>query len=90
LHLKATDPHYVRCIKPNDSKQPLVFDPAMVMSQLNYCGVLDTLKIRQSGLPVRFPVEEFCKRYGYLVPTASSAEQICRALTPWLGEAGSR
>ncbi|XP_013136576.1 PREDICTED: unconventional myosin-Va [Papilio polytes] len=34
--LSATTPHYVRCIKPNDTKQPFSFDPARAVHQLSF------------------------------------------------------
>ncbi|KAJ0170182.1 hypothetical protein K1T71_014110 [Dendrolimus kikuchii] len=34
--LSATTPHYVRCIKPNDVKQPFLFEPARAVNQLRY------------------------------------------------------
>ena len=34
IHLK--EPHYVRCIKPNDAKSPVLFDQKLVEHQVNY------------------------------------------------------
>lgn len=34
--LSATTPHYVRCIKPNDTKEPFRFDSARAVNQLRY------------------------------------------------------
>lgn len=47
--LRATSPHYVKCIKPNSDKQPLQFDSAMVLEQLKYSGALEVVRIRQEG-----------------------------------------
>ena len=30
--------HYVRCIKPNETRQPRVFDTALVQHQVRYLG----------------------------------------------------
>lgn len=32
--LEDSERHYVRCIKPNESKMPLEFDPVKVLQQL--------------------------------------------------------
>ena len=32
--LNATTPHYIRCIKPNDSKESFVFEPRRAVQQL--------------------------------------------------------
>jgi hypothetical protein len=44
--LTATAPHYVRCLKPNVLKLPSVFDTDMVLNQLRYAGMMETIKIR--------------------------------------------
>ncbi len=36
----TTEPHYVRCIKPNDQKRELLFEPLRVIHQLRCGGVL--------------------------------------------------
>jgi hypothetical protein len=41
--------HYVRCIKPNNLKASQCFEGAMVLTQLQYSGVLETIKIRRAG-----------------------------------------
>jgi myosin heavy subunit len=44
--LTATAPHYVRCLKPNVLKMPAVFDSDLVLNQLRYAGMMETIKIR--------------------------------------------
>jgi hypothetical protein len=44
--LTATAPHYVRCLKPNVLKLPAVFDSDLVLNQLRYAGMMETIKIR--------------------------------------------
>ena len=60
--LNCTTPHYVRCIKPNDSKVAFEFDPKRAVQQLRACGVLETVRISAAGYPSRFeklPYQEF-------------------------------
>lgn len=45
--LMSTSPHYVRCIKPNKVKGKHVYDSPMVLTQLLYSGVLETVRIRR-------------------------------------------
>ena len=51
--LNCTTPHYVRCIKPNDSKVAFEFDPKRAVQQLRACGVLETVRISAAGYPSR-------------------------------------
>ncbi|XP_056282748.1 myosin-IIIb isoform X4 [Pseudoliparis swirei] len=59
-------PHFVRCIKPNDDRQPLRFCKERVMVQLRYTGILETVNIRRQGYSHRILFEEFVNRYYYL------------------------
>ncbi|XP_067001655.2 myosin-IIIb isoform X2 [Anabrus simplex] len=59
-------PQFVRCIKPNDSRVPRLFDASKVVKQLRYTGVLETIRIRQNGFSHRIPFAEFLKRYCFL------------------------
>nr|XP_032654863.1 unconventional myosin-Vb-like [Chelonoidis abingdonii] len=61
--LSSTAPHYVRCIKPNDRKQPFEFDAKRAVEQLRACGVLETIQISASGYPSRWTYVEFFSRY---------------------------
>uniref|UniRef100_A0AAR2J185 Myosin VAb n=1 Tax=Pygocentrus nattereri TaxID=42514 RepID=A0AAR2J185_PYGNA len=63
--LNATTPHYVRCIKPNDHKSPLMLDRAA--QQLRACGVLETVRISAAGFPSRWTYQEFFIRYRVLM-----------------------
>ena len=47
-----SDPHFLRCIKPNSDAAPNSFVPAYVMEQLKYAGVLETVRIRREGYSV--------------------------------------
>uniref|UniRef100_A0A8C3C467 non-specific serine/threonine protein kinase n=1 Tax=Cairina moschata TaxID=8855 RepID=A0A8C3C467_CAIMO len=59
-------PHFIRCIKPNDDREALTFSRERVLLQLRYTGILETVKIRQKGYSHRILFEEFVKRYYYL------------------------
>ncbi|KAM4540376.1 unconventional myosin-X [Fundulus diaphanus] len=61
--LSASNPFFIRCIKPNMEKNPNVFDPEIVLNQLRYSGMLETVKIRRAGFPVRRTFKDFFSRY---------------------------
>nr|XP_057937730.1 unconventional myosin-X [Doryrhamphus excisus] len=61
--LSASNPFFVRCIKPNMAKKANQFDPDVVLNQLRYSGMLETVKIRKAGFPVRRTFKDFSNRY---------------------------
>ncbi|KAL5965575.1 Unconventional myosin-XV [Taenia solium] len=65
--MKTKRPWFVRCIKPNPDKKPMTFEDTMVMEQLRYIGILETVRIRSSGFPVRLPYEQFVHNYTSLL-----------------------
>lgn len=65
--LGDTTAHYVRCIKPNMQQKPSIVDPDMVLAQLRYAGMLETIRIRKCGYPVRYPHADFVKRFAITV-----------------------
>merc|ERR1712142_389659 len=64
--LNATDPHFIRCIVPNESKTPGVVLAALIMHQLTCNGVLEGIRICQLGLPNRMLYADFKQRYAIL------------------------
>ncbi|XP_059197972.1 unconventional myosin-Vb [Centropristis striata] len=85
--LNSTTPHYVRCIKPNDLKEPFMFDPGRTVQQLRACGVLETIRISAAGFPSRWTYEEFFSRYRLLLRGPQNQEQaqdLCRHSLPQL------
>ncbi|XP_076671830.1 myosin heavy chain isoform X27 [Andrena cerasifolii] len=72
--LKATQPHFVRCIIPNEMKQPGVIDSHLVMHQLTCNGVLEGIRICRKGFPNRMVYPDFKLRYMILAPAAMAAE----------------
>ncbi|CAL8294065.1 unnamed protein product [Lota lota] len=59
-------PHFVRCIKPNNDRQANMFDREKVVVQLRYTGVLETAKIRRQGYSHRILFDNFITRYSIL------------------------
>uniref|UniRef100_A0A669P828 Myosin VC n=1 Tax=Phasianus colchicus TaxID=9054 RepID=A0A669P828_PHACC len=82
--LNATTPHYVRCIKPNDEKQPFEFDSKRVAQQLRACGVLETIRISAQSYPSRWTYIEFFSRYSILMTqqelSFNDKKQICKTV----------
>ncbi|XP_023574934.1 myosin-IIIb isoform X1 [Octodon degus] len=77
-------PHFVRCIKPNDSREALKFCRERVLVQLRSTGILETVNIRQQGYSHRILFEEFVKRYYYLAfkahQTPPASKESCVAI----------
>ncbi|MGH0131327.1 UNVERIFIED_CONTAM: hypothetical protein FKN15_056372, partial [Acipenser sinensis] len=85
--LQNCTPHFVQCIKPNNSKQPDSFDNFYVSTQLQYIGVLEMVKMIRYGYPVRLSFSGFLARYKDLADTIlgdkkqlSSEEKCCHIL----------
>ena len=57
--IKSTNPHYIRCIKPNDQNISSEFDRKRVNEQIKYSGILAAIKVSRAGYPVRFKFEDF-------------------------------
>ncbi|XP_022917232.1 myosin heavy chain, muscle isoform X7 [Onthophagus taurus] len=66
--LRSTQPHFVRCIIPNELKQPGVIDSHLVMHQLTCNGVLEGIRICRKGFPNRMVYPDFKLRYKILNP----------------------
>jgi len=60
--LEATEPHFIRCIKPNTQQVPNVVDQKLVLQQLKCCGVLEVVRISRAGYPTRYTHSEFSNR----------------------------
>jgi hypothetical protein len=65
----TTQPHYIRCVKPNSSKRARTFDTPMCLEQLTYAGVFEAVQIRKTGYPFRLTHGRFASRYRPLLKT---------------------
>ncbi|XP_045381517.1 unconventional myosin-XIX isoform X2 [Lemur catta] len=64
--LHSTTPHYIRCIKPNSQGQAQTFLQEEVLSQLEACGLVETIHISAAGFPIRVSHQNFVERYDLL------------------------
>ena len=82
--LSACNPFFVRCIKPNENKKPNEFDRLLCTRQLRYSGMMETIRIRRAGYPIRHAFGEFIKRYRLLDPAipppGGEDQKNCEAL----------
>lgn len=79
--LDATAPHYVRCIKPNHKKLPNCFMAQHVLLQLQYAGMIETIRIRQQGYSLRLPHHQFFHRYSCVDPQSATLVELVNSLS---------
>ncbi|KAD4384135.1 hypothetical protein E3N88_24303 [Mikania micrantha] len=68
--LSHTEPHYVRCIKPNNLLKPDIFENQNILQQLRCGGVMEAIRISCTGFPTRKPFSEFVERFKIIAPDA--------------------
>uniref|UniRef100_A0A8C4UEW8 Myosin XVA n=1 Tax=Falco tinnunculus TaxID=100819 RepID=A0A8C4UEW8_FALTI len=89
MERSGCNPFFVRCLKPNNKKEPGLFEADVVSSQLRYSGILETIRIRKEGFPIRIPFLVFIDRYRCLVdmwssviPNGANCVEMLRNLCP--------
>ncbi|CAI7810487.1 unnamed protein product [Closterium sp. NIES-53] len=82
--LGTTEPHYVRCVKPNSKNRPGAFENQNVIQQLRCGGVLEAIRISCAGYPTRRSFDEFLSRFSMLAPDIllDSRSPLCPPIPP--------
>ncbi|KAM8960477.1 unconventional myosin-IXb [Pelodytes ibericus] len=70
--LGKAEPFFIRCIRSNAEKREMTFDEALVLQQLRYTGMLETVRIRRSGYSAKYTYQEFTDQFQVLLPKSSS------------------
>uniref|UniRef100_A0A4W4GQQ5 Osteoclast-stimulating factor 1 n=1 Tax=Electrophorus electricus TaxID=8005 RepID=A0A4W4GQQ5_ELEEL len=63
--MKCT-PHYIRCIKPNETKKPKDWEESRVKHQVEYLGLKENIRVRRAGYAYRRVFHKFLNRYAIL------------------------
>ncbi|KAM5563548.1 myosin-16 [Rosa sericea] len=87
--LNSTEPHYIRCIKPNNLLKPAVFENVSVIQQLRSGGVLEAVRIKCAGFPTYRNFSEFLTRFRILAPEVLKMEcpenEACKKILEKMG-----
>ncbi|CAA0823906.1 Myosin-6 [Striga hermonthica] len=90
--LSATEPHYIRCVKPNNLLKPAIFENQNVLQQLRCGGVMEAIRISCAGYPTKRPFFEFVDRFGILSPEvlkgSTDEVAVCKKLLEKAGLEG--
>uniref|UniRef100_A0A8D2PDR2 Myosin IXB n=1 Tax=Zosterops lateralis melanops TaxID=1220523 RepID=A0A8D2PDR2_ZOSLA len=80
--LGRAEPFFIRCIRSNAEKKEMLFDESLVLQQLRYTGMLETVRIRRSGYSAKYTFQEFIDQFQVLLPknAKASKEDICAYL----------
>ncbi|AWP01244.1 putative unconventional myosin-IXa [Scophthalmus maximus] len=71
--LGQSEPYFVKCIRSNAEKLPVRFNDNLVLRQMRYTGMLETVRIRQSGYNIKYNFKDFVHHFCVLLPEGSSA-----------------
>uniref|UniRef100_A0A8C9ASP9 Myosin IXB n=1 Tax=Prolemur simus TaxID=1328070 RepID=A0A8C9ASP9_PROSS len=81
--LGKAEPFFIRCIRSNAEKKELCFDDELVLQQLRYTGMLETVRIRRSGYSAKYTFQDFTEQFQVLLPQST---QPCREVISTLLE----
>eukprot|EP00298_Acanthocystis_sp_HF-20_P018017 c21878_g4_i1.p1 GENE.c21878_g4_i1~~c21878_g4_i1.p1 ORF type:complete len:1326 (+),score=630.36 c21878_g4_i1:72-3980(+) len=85
--IEGTNPHFIRCIKPNSFKAPKEIEPLLTTQQLKYAGFLEAIRIRRLGYPVRRTFKAFIQRYHLITPLSLNIQSAVNLSLNTLKEA---
>ncbi len=78
--IKSTQPHYIRCLKPNDANVKSVFNESRIAEQLRCGGVFEVVRVSRAGFGVRLPLATFLERYSRskqpILPLKQAVERL--------------
>ncbi|XP_044976871.1 myosin-17-like isoform X9 [Hordeum vulgare subsp. vulgare] len=90
--LSSTEPHYIRCVKPNSVLKPAIFENTNVLQQLRCSGVLEAIRISCAGYPTRKLFHDFLHRFRILAPEIlkekNDEKTICQKVLDKIGLEG--
>ena len=76
--IETTDPHYIRCLKPNDAVKKKLLTCKRLTGILHYGGVLEAVRITRMGYPIHLDHHAgFFKRLCMLLPS------VPESVLPW-------
>ncbi|XP_041362375.1 unconventional myosin-XV-like isoform X3 [Gigantopelta aegis] len=80
--MSRCNPYFVRCIKPNVSKTAMLFEEDVVQDQLRYSGMMETIRIRKMGYPIRIKFPHFIERYRclarkFIISSSTLPSEVC-------------
>lgn len=64
--IMQTEPHFIRCVKPNETKKPLDWDNEKVVNQLFSLSILEALQLKKLGFSWRRSFKDFVTQFRYL------------------------
>ncbi|KAM6113577.1 unconventional myosin-IXb isoform 5-T7 [Phoenicopterus ruber ruber] len=73
--LGKAEPFFIRCIRSNAEKKEMLFDESLVLQQLRYTGMLETVRIRRSGYSAKYTFQEFIEQFQVLLPKNAKASK---------------
>ncbi|XP_061832197.1 unconventional myosin-IXb isoform X4 [Nerophis lumbriciformis] len=73
--LNRAEPFFIRCIRSNAEKKEMFLDQTLVLQQLRYTGMLETVRIRRSGYGAKYTFQEFLEHFRVLLPKNSTASK---------------
>ncbi|NWS61978.1 MYO9B protein, partial [Chunga burmeisteri] len=73
--LGKAEPFFIRCIRSNAEKKEMLFDESLVLQQLRYTGMLETVRIRRSGYSAKYTFQEFIDQFQVLLPKNAKASK---------------
>ncbi|KAJ1415478.1 P-loop containing nucleoside triphosphate hydrolase protein, partial [Ochromonadaceae sp. CCMP2298] len=84
-NLESTEPHFVRCVKPNVYKRADCMNAEEMLLQLKNAGMMETIRIRQQGYALRILHKDCFFKYHRLVPQCKTlvamVDELSRSLS---------
>ncbi|MCO5562624.1 hypothetical protein L7F22_016252 [Adiantum nelumboides] len=65
--LEETEPHFIFCMSPSESKLPQTLDQGYVVRQLRIIKIIEAVRLCRSGFLVTYSHELFASRFGMLL-----------------------